>query len=253
MYVFRENEKDFFSSFEGMFVSALPGPKGVGKTTLVEHYMAIYPERKWVKFNMDERKQRQRIANDELLLMIEESSLQKVWSGEKLWVVIEEAQKCPDIFDQIKLLYDKFKDADKIKFILTGSAHLNLYNLVAETLAGRVDLLRLREFNLRETARLLNKELNSLHDNAFSLIFNSHNIDLFQELNSHLRPFQKVLMSALELQLVWGGLPELLQIESEKERFKYLSNYLQTYLEKDIREISAINDLALYENIMKIM
>lgn len=253
MYILRENEEAFFESFEGMFISALLGPRRVGKTTLVEHYIKTHPKRKWVQLNMDERKQRQRIANDELLLMIEESSFQKVGGNEKLWVVIDEAQKCPELFDQVKLLYDEFKGKDKIKFILTGSAHLNLHMLTAETLAGRVDLLKLREFNLREIARLLNKEISFIAGTAFHLIFNSQDIDSLQQHYFILRPYQKVFRESLEQQLVWGGLPEVLQIESEKGRLKYLSNYLQTYLEKDIREISSIGDLTLYEHLMKVM
>jgi len=253
MYIFRENEKEFFESFEGAFISALLGPRRVGKTTLVEHYIEKHPERKWVQFNMDERKQRQRIANNELLQMIEESSLQKVGDREKLWVVIDEAQKCPELFDQVKLLYDAFKGKDTIKFILTGSAHLNLHMLAAETLAGRVDLLRLREFNLREMARLLNKSLVFASDSAFHLIFNSHDSEAVEKQYSATRPYQKVLTEALEQQLIWGGLPEVLQIESEKGRLKYLGNYLQTYLEKDIREIPSIGDLTLYEHLMKVM
>jgi hypothetical protein len=252
MYTFRENEKEIFESFENMFISALLGPRRVGKTTLVNHYIDIHPERKWVQLNMDERKLRQRIANDELLLMIEESALQKVGDREKLWVVIDEAQKCPELFDQVKILYDKFKK-NKIKFILTGSAHLNLHQLTAETLAGRVDLLRLREFNLREITRLLNKEITLKHTTALHLIFNSKNIESLQELFSSMRSFQKLLSQSLDQQLVWGGLPEVLEIEQKKQRLKYLSNYLQTYLEKDIREISTIGDLTLYENLMKVM
>jgi uncharacterized protein len=253
MYILRENEKEIFESFKGDFVSALLGPRRVGKTTLVEHYINVHPERKWVQFNMDERKQRQRVANDELLLMIEETSLQKVGGREKLWVVVDEAQKCPELFDQVKILYDKFKGKNKIKFILTGSAHLNLHQLAAETLAGRIDLLRLREFNLREIARLMNREIKLERETAFNLIFNLKNFESLQELHSTIRPFQKVLNEALDQHLVWGGLPEVLEITSETGRFKYLSNYLQTYLEKDIREISTIGDLTLFENLMKVM
>ena len=253
MYVLRENEVEIFESFEGDFVSALLGPRRVGKTTLVEHYMSVHPKRKWVFFNMDVRKHRQRIESSELLMMIEESSLQKVGCGEKLWVVIDEAQKCPELFDQVKILCDEFKGKNKVKFILTGSAHLNLHQLAAETLAGRVDLLRLREFNLREMARLFNRKIEFASDTAFHLIFNSGNRDALQILHSHLRPFQQVLIEALDQQLVWGSLPEVLEIESEKGRLKYLSNYLQTYLEKDIREISTISDLSLYENLMRVM
>ena len=253
MYVLRENEREFFESFEGQFVSALLGPRRVGKTTLVEHYIDLHPSRKWIKFNMDERRQRQRIASDELLLMIEEGALQKIGGEEKLWVVIDEAQKCPELFDQVKLLYDEFKGKDRVKFILTGSAHLNLHKLAAETLAGRVDLLRLREFSLREVARLFNKDIPLEGGRAFQLIFDAANIESIQELHSSLRPFQKVLREALAQQLVWGGLPEVLEIESDKDRLRYLGNYLQTYLERDVREISTVSDIALYENLMKIM
>lgn len=253
IYITRENEKEIFKSFDNTFISALLGPRRVGKTSLTEHYINTYPERRWTKFNMDERSERKRIANGEFLQMIEESSLQKVGEKEKLWVVVDEAQKCPELFDQVKILYDKFKEENKIKFILTGSAHLNLHQLSAETLAGRVDLLKLREFNLKETVKLLNKNISMEYKMAFNIIFNSKNIELLKDLHSSIRPFQKLLLEALDQQLLWGGLPEVLKIESKKARLKYLSNYLQTYLEKDIREIITINDLNLYENLMKIM
>ena len=93
MYIFRENETEIFASFEGPFVSALLGPRRVGKTTLTKHYINTHPKRSWVQFNMDIREERQRIASGELLLMIEELSLQKIGSKEKVWVVIDEAQK----------------------------------------------------------------------------------------------------------------------------------------------------------------
>jgi uncharacterized protein len=253
MYIFRENETEILESFEGNFISAILGPRRVGKTTLVKHYVDSYPKRKWIQFNMDERKQRQRITSEELPLMIEEAALQKIGTHEKLWVVIDEAQKCPELFDQVKILYDSFKGENMIKFILTGSAHLNLHQLAAETLAGRIDLLKLREFNLREITRLLNKENALEHKTALHLIFGSKNVESLQELHLSIRPFQKVLNAALDEQLIWGGLPEVLEIESEKGRLKYLSNYLQTCLEKDIREVSSISDLTLYENLMKVM
>ena len=253
MYILRDNEKKIFESFESNFISSLLGPRRVGKTTLVKHYIDLYPKRKWVQLNMDERRQRQRIANGELLFMIEEFVLQKVGGQEKIWVVIDEAQKCPELFDQVKLLYDEFKDQNIIKFILTGSAHLNLHKLASETLAGRVDLLRLREFNLRETTRLFYKEIILEQNTVLQSIFNSKNIESIQEMYLTLRPFHKVIDAALDQQLVWGGLPEVLEVESENGRLNYLSNYLQTYLEKDIREISTISDLALYENLMKVL
>ncbi|MBM3198769.1 MAG: ATP-binding protein, partial [Chlamydiae bacterium] len=128
-----------------------------------------------------------------------------------------------------------------------------MHKLAAKTLAGRVDLLKLREFSVRETARLLHQELALTQKSALYEIFHLQDIGALQRYHSDLRPYHKVLIKALEQQLIWGGLPEVLQLASEKDRLRYLGNYLQTYLEKDIREISGIGDLTLYEHIMKVM
>jgi predicted AAA+ superfamily ATPase len=98
----------------------------VGKTTLLEYYISLHPEKKWVRLNMDALSQRSRIESEELALMIEQMALQKIGGQKKLWVFIDEAQKCPQLFDQIKIIYDTHKGKDHIKFLLTGSAHLNL-------------------------------------------------------------------------------------------------------------------------------
>jgi len=251
-YVVRANEKFLFSSFERPLISALLGPRRVGKTTLLEYYMSLDPEKKWVRLNMDVLGQRNRVTNEELELMIEQAALQKIGGPKKLWVFIDEAQKCPELFDQVKLIYDTHKDTDHIKFLLTGSAHLNLHQLTAESLAGRVELLNLREFNLREMAHLQHQELSLPFSDVFDVIFNTQNIDGLKDIFSHMRPFQNVLQTSLNNQLVWGGLPEVLEEPSEQYRLKYLGDYLQTYLEKDIRSIDAIGDLHLYQNLMKI-
>jgi len=127
MYIKRIGEHTLFSSFERPFISALLGPRRVGKTTLVNHYQQQYPNRKWAVLNMDKHSQRLRIVNEELSLMIQESALTQL-GQDKIWVVIDEAQKCPELFEQIKVIYDDFKGQDKVKFIITGSAHLDLHN-----------------------------------------------------------------------------------------------------------------------------
>ena len=74
-YVIRSNEAALFTSFEGPFISAVLGPRRVGKTTLLEYFMEQHPERKWVRLNMDVLNQRTRIANEELATMIEQTAL----------------------------------------------------------------------------------------------------------------------------------------------------------------------------------
>jgi uncharacterized protein len=251
-YIIRENESFLYESFERSYISALLGPRRVGKSTLLQYYINLHPEKKWVQLNMDVLSQRNRIAAEELKLMIEQAALQKIGGEKKLWVFIDEAQKCPELFDQIKILYDTHKGTDHIKFLLTGSAHLNLHKLTAESLAGRVELLNLREFNLKELTHLLHQDISMPAENIFDIIFNSQDISLLKKIGEHLLPFQNILQESLQQHLIWGGLPEVIETPTESSRLKYLGDYLQTYLEKDIRAIDSIGDLHLYQNLMKI-
>jgi predicted AAA+ superfamily ATPase len=251
-YIIRVNEKFLFESFKRHYVSAILGPRRVGKTTLCEYFESLHPHFLWVRLNMDVLSQRNRVANEELKLMIEQSALQKIGGPKKIWVFIDEAQKCPELFDQVKLIYDAHKGKDHVKFILTGSAHLNLHQLTAESLAGRVDLLHLREFTLKEMTLLQHENLSLPNESAFDIIFNSKDHIKLKAIFSELRPFQLLFQKSLEEYLIWGGLPETVQETSDHYRLKYLGDYLQTYLEKDIRAIETISDLHLYQNLMKI-
>ena len=256
-YIVRANEKFLFESFERPLISALLGPRRVGKTTLLNYYMKLHPEKKWVSLNMDVLSQRKKVANEELEMLIEQEALQRIGGGEKIWVFIDEAQKCPELFDQVKLIYDAHKGQNHVKFILTGSAHLNLHKLTAETLAGRVELLHLREFNLREMTLFTHPDLSLPSDSTFDVLFSSkdftnNDFKKLKEIFFNLRPFQDRFEESLDNHLLWGGLPETFEEKSEKAHLKYLGDYLQTYLEKDIRAIDTISDLQLFENLMKI-
>lgn len=250
--IIRANETFLFESFERPFISALLGPRRVGKTTLLEYYMGLHPDKKWIHLNMDVLNQRNKVEAEELELMIEQAALQKIGGPQKLWVFIDEAQKCPQLFDQVKIIYDTHKGKDHIKFLLTGSAHLNLHKLTAESLAGRVELLNLREFNLREITLLLNQDISLPHQNIFDIIFNTKDMQALKKIVENTQPFQNILQTSLQNHLVWGGLPEVIEASSESSRLKYLGDYLQTYLEKDIRAIDSIGDLHMYQNLMKI-
>ncbi|MFQ5730088.1 MAG: ATP-binding protein [Waddliaceae bacterium] len=250
MYSLRINRKPIQSSFATPFVSCILGPRRVGKSTFVIHYSKQHPERVWVFLNMDEMVQRTRVRNQELEAMIIEDARQKIGGEHKLWVVIDEAQKCPELFDQIKVLYDKYKDRDQIKFILTGSAILSLHKLSAESLAGRIELHYLSEFTLRESCHKqdFRVPLTSILDTI-----DSWTEEALHEIVRETSPFKALLEEQLEKHLLWSGLPEVLDCPTEMAKISYLNNYIQTYLEKDIRAVETITDLHLYRNLMDII
>lgn len=251
MYWFRMNHKTIENSIKRPFITAVLGPRRVGKTYFMEHYAETHADRTWVFLNMDQMDQRIRIQNQQLKELISEFAKQRIGFENKIWVVIDEAQKCPELFDQIKLLYDEYKDKDKIKFILTGSAVLSLHQLSSESLAGRIELNYLNEFTLRESS-LLHEPMMPIHS-LFDILSADPDIAQISELIANIKPFKPVLNQHLLLHLVWGGFPELLAITSDDEKIIYLKNYLQTYLEKDVRAIESITDLNLYRNMMDVL
>lgn len=255
MYIYRVNESVIHRSFDGAFVTALLGQRRVGKSTLVAHYAEQRRSECWVFLNMDNREERQKVENSQLKAIIQEAAQQQIGIGRKIWVAIDEAQKCPALFDQIKLLYDEYKDCAVIKFILTGSGFLSLHQLSAESLAGRIELYHLRDFSLKESCVFKKMMLpdGSLLD-AISRLCDAKNAH--NEIKSYVEacaPFRVRIEESLSEQIIYGGLPEVLQMGDIDARRNYLRNYLQTYLEKDIRSITTIADLNLYQKLMEIV
>lgn len=253
MDVTRTNYPVIAQSLESSYVTCILGPRRVGKSTLVLDYAKKHPDYRWVFLNMDYEDEKIAVTKRGLKTLIQERSMTLLDQENKLWISIDEAQKCPALFDQIKLIYDAYKNQNAIKFILTGSGLLSLHQLSAESLAGRVELFYLREFGLRESAFLKDK-IPFPSESVLDAIFQK---DIPPEplsaMIDRLSPFRVILEKALEEQLIWGGLPEVLSSENTADRLKYLSNYLQTYLEKDIRALSTISDLSIYRHLIEIL
>lgn len=246
IYAKRVNSDTIIASLERPYVTAILGPRRVGKSTFIAHYIKKHPDRRWVSFNMDILSQRKRIAEEHLLTDIETAALQKVGQGQKLWVTIDEVQKCPELFDQIKVIYDQFKN--KIKFILTSSASLDLHKLGAESLAGRIELLNLREFTIKEMAMYTHSMDITNHSLLETMVNHPENLATCID---QVMPYQRVLQEALDFQLIYSGLPEVIALPSKDDRIRYLDQYIQSYLEKDVQKISDITHLDLYQKLLE--
>lgn len=251
IYTTRVHEKRLFKSFANPMITGILGPRRVGKSTLVNHYLDQLSD-DVVRLNMDRMKERDQIKAGQLKAMILTQIERHLEPGKKVWVAIDEAQKCPDIFEQIKLLYDQYKGQDAIKFILTGSALLELHRLSAESLAGRIQLYYLSSFSLSEALKL---KYDVSIEHSFFDIIDKQNIDekILRDYMNYLLPYSRRLKEALSDLLIWGGLPEVIELNSDEEKLEYLANYLQTYLEKDVHSIESISDLSLYRNLMDIL
>lgn len=113
----------------------LTGPRQAGKTTLARHWLtADHPN----YFDLESSADLARLA-DPLLTLGRTDGL----------VVIDEAQRQPDLFPALRVLIDR--DDNPARFLLLGSAAPDLVGLSAESLAGRIELLELGGLRVHDT------------------------------------------------------------------------------------------------------
>lgn len=125
--------------------------------------------------------------------------------------IIDEAQRAPELFSYIQTIVDTRKKAGQ--FILTGSSHFLLHQSISQSLAGRVGIHQLLPLDT--------KELNA----------------------------NKLLPLNLPDLILKGGYPHIYKKKIKPE--VWFSNYIQTYLEKDVRQIQQIGDLNLFQRFIK--
>ena len=115
-------------------VTALLGPRQVGKTTLAQLF-SVYPRA--VYFDLESQPDLIRLQNPELALGVLEGI-----------VVIDEVQRMPELFAVLRILVDRTDNP--ARFLILGSASPEVIKNVSETLAGRVEFIELAGFDLSE-------------------------------------------------------------------------------------------------------
>lgn len=123
-------------SFAAHHAVGLAGPRQCGKTTLA-HRIAE-DEKVCTFFDMEKAVDRRRLETPEQTLAPLEGL-----------VIIDEIQRQPSLFETLRVLLDR--PGQRTRFLLLGSASPGLIKGVSESLAGRVGLVDLEPFQLRET------------------------------------------------------------------------------------------------------
>ena len=138
-------------------------------------------------------------------------------------VVIDEAQRLPSLMITIK----EFIDKDRIngQFILTGSASLQGFKDISDSLAGRIGIVELFPLSL--------KEKNNKTENLIDML--SGNLDKYI--------LKKYDNSTIVQNIIDGGYPEILKIDSTKAKYLWFSSYIRTYIESDAKELANIRNI----------
>lgn len=202
-------------------VLLVTGPRQVGKTTLLEHIRE--KDRSYV--TLDDLDDRNLARSDPALF------LQRY----KPPVIIDEVQYAPELFSVIKIIVDKEKKNGL--FWLTGSQKFELMQGVSETLAGRVGICQVMGLSQKEISRFANLSRPFIPTSDFlAAIFeeNVAGLDLM-ELYSK----------------IWRGSFPKLVADSHVSREVFYSSYIQTYIQRDVRDFTNIGSLLSFQRFLK--
>jgi hypothetical protein len=201
-------------------VLLITGPRQVGKTCLLDHLCE--PKRTYV--TLDDMNLRGLAKSDPALF------LQRFAPP----VLIDEVQCAPELFPAIKLLVDRNPTPGSVW--LTGSQSFPLMKGVSESLAGRVAILNLLGFSARESDQRVSA--------IPPFVPNGEAID-----ERRTSAVETTLATVYER--IWrGGFPALVT-GKVSDRDLFYRSYVQTYLQRDVRDLVNVGDLDLFMRFLK--
>ncbi len=197
-------------------VLLITGSRQVGKSTLLKE--KLIPEYDYVTLD----------DFSDLSLAQKDGSL--FFKNHPLPVIVDEVQRAPDLFLQIKLLADSSKEKGKI--ILTGSQSYKLLSKAADSLAGRVCIINMSSLSLREKLKIN---------------FNTEFLPTGEYISARKKRIKKY--GNLWYHIWRGGMPELADDNIEWESF--YRSYIRTYIERDVANLISVKNLVKFNNFMQ--
>lgn len=141
-------------------------------------------------------------------------------------VVLDEVQRVPALFTSLKAAIDR--DRTPGRFLLTGSANVLLVPRLADSLAGRMETIRLHPLSQAELA--------GISDPARTFL---------ARLVAGILPASTGdrLAEALAARVAAGGFPAALARSTGRRRAAWYRDYVDTIVQRDVRDLSRIRSL----------
>lgn len=218
-YIHRTLERKFLKMSSFFKAVLVTGARQVGKTTMLKH-LAENENRTYV--SMDNQMARALAKTDPVLF----------FQMYKPPIIIDEIQKAPELFEQIKIMCDETDERGL--FWLTGSQQYHMISNIRETLAGRIGILELYSLSKNETDNIIfQNELDFTLDCLLERQKVSGKNDI-TDIFDH----------------IWkGGMPAALNAD-EEQRQEYFNSYIETYLMRDVSEEGGITDTVRFRRFL---
>lgn len=216
--------KEIIDTVKNKAVTVITGARQVGKTTLCELI------EKDLGFNYVS-------LADPILRSAAKNDPSEFLSLYSIPLIIDEIQKAPELFDYLEGVVDKEikKGNKKSLYVLTGSQAYKLMKGVSESMSGRVGLISMSPLSLSE---IYEKE-----EVPFSV-----DIDRIKERLSN----YEVSTNAMYDYIVRGFYPELYDNQNLRTA-PFYSDYLETYLERDVSDLINLKDKQKFVSFMSVL
>lgn len=145
-------------------------------------------------------------------------------------VILDEVQRAPEIFAALKTAVDRQRVAGR--FLLTGSANVLLLPKLADSLAGRMEILRLHPLAQCELERRPAGFLDALFSGGFST-----------------GPSER-LGPQLAERITAGGYPAALTRATGRRRATWYRDYLEALVQRDVRDLARISSLGALQRLL---
>ncbi len=228
----------FDEELTGRHMVFLAGPRQTGKTMLAK---------KWLKknrcsslyYNWDDIAVRREYLHNSRFF---ESAARTVGINDP-WIVFDEIHKRNNWRDILKGGYDFFNE--EFRFLVTGSARLDLFHKSGDSLVGRYNMFHLFPFNIKEltnqlfsTSFIIDGDFNEISKNfanAVSMILKPEIYEAYENLYYH------------------GPFPEPLLKQNERFCRKWHSDYFSLLIREDLRDISRVTEIDKIENLIMLL
>lgn len=195
-YIPQKHLENLFKLLKPSKVIIVYGPRRCGKTTLLKKFLEK-TDKKYLLAQGEDIFVQEFLSSQSIIKL-------KNFIGAVNLLVIDEAQKIPNIGLNLKLIVDNING---IEIIATGSASFDLYQKLGEPLTGRKTTLRLFPIAQMELSKI-----EKLHETRANL----------------------------EARLIFGSYPEVILAKNDQEKISYIRELINSYLYKDILEMNGL-------------
>ena len=200
------------------------GARQTGKSTLAQSVAEKGPGRQYLTFD------------DPGVLAAARSDPNGFIAGLNGPVTLDEVQHVPELFPVIKAVIDR--NRQPAQFLLTGSANVLLLPKLSESLAGRMEILTLWPFS--------QGEIHGIQENFVDTLLSADPVN-WNGVGATVSR-QELLAAVLA-----GGYPLAVARMSASRRDAWFQSYAMTILQRDIRDIANLADIAAVPRLLTVV